>query len=99
MVESLPSLLPPSASVMTTTLAMRSVVGLASTATAKKSVPPPFGGTSGTTCRHGVPAGLLSPHDQPGELAPALYLVEAGTVSVIVTPVAVAVPTLTHDSV
>jgi hypothetical protein len=64
--------------------------------TAKNTVPVPVGGTSGTVRRHGVPAGLPVAHDHPGELAAAVNVVAAGTVSVMSTPVAVPLPTFRY---
>lgn len=93
-VELPPSPLPPCESVMRTMLVITSVAGLLSTRTANSSVPVPSGGMSATGWVQTVPAGLPFGHDQPGELAAALKVVEAGTVSVIMTPVAVMPPTL-----
>lgn len=94
MVELPPSLLPPWASVIVTLLVMMVVLGCWSTSTAKSSVPIPFGGTSGTACRHVVPAGLPVAHDHPALLAAAAKRVATGTVSVTITPVAGPLPTL-----
>ena len=79
---------------MRTELAITRVVGWASTVTAKSSVPLPSGGMSGTGWVHMVPGGLPLAHDQPGALAAVLKVVESGTVSVIITPVAVLPPML-----
>jgi hypothetical protein len=48
---------------------------------------------------HGVPGGLPVAHDQPGELEEAVKTVCAGTVSLIITPVAAVPPALPNDSV
>lgn len=93
-VELPPSLSPPSASAMRTLLVMTVVVGGLETVTANSRTSPPPGGMSGTAMVQTVPAGLPPGHDQPGELAAASKLVDCGTVSVIVTPVAVLPPLL-----
>ena len=79
---------------MVTEFRMMLVPAGLSTVTANSAVPCPSGGTSGTDNVQTVAGGLPSGHDHPDVLAAGLNVVWAGTVSVIVTLVAVVPPTL-----
>jgi len=79
---------------MTTELWMTAVPAGLSTLTANSAIPLPPGGTFGTVNVQTVAGGLPFGHDHPEVLAVALKVVWAGTVSVIVTIVAVVPPTL-----
>jgi hypothetical protein len=67
-----------------------------STLTANSTVPFPPGGRSGTGNVQTVAGRLPSGHDHPDVLAAALKVVWAGTVSVIMTPVAAVPPALLY---
>ena len=57
------------------------------------------GGRSETARVHAVPGGLLVGHDQPGVPAALLHRVWSGTVSVMTSPIAVALPMLSWKMV
>ena len=78
-----------SAALFTTEIAGKGLFALTAKST-KTPAPPAAIEPAGNV--HTVPAGSPSEHDQPPELAPALKVVLAGTVSLTTTPVAFWLP-------